>query len=62
MISDDFIKSEMLAEKYLENIKQLKELLKQGELQECLLALGELEYSMQITLALGELYDGYVIN
>ncbi len=62
MITDDFIKSEMLAEKYLKNISELKELLRQGRAQECLSGLDELESSMQVTLALGELYDGSVIN
>ncbi len=62
MLNNEFIKSEMLAEDYIENISAVKRLLTEGKTEECLTILNELESSMQITLAMGELYDLKVIN
>ena len=62
MLTNEFIKSEMLAESYIENISVVKKLLKKGKTEECLAVLDELESSMLITLAIGELHDLQVIN
>ncbi len=62
MITTNFVQSEMLAETYIERICGVKKLLQQGRTDECLVRLAELEYMMQITLAVGELYDIKMIN
>ncbi|MGH1485422.1 MAG: hypothetical protein ACRBCI_04325 [Cellvibrionaceae bacterium] len=62
MLTNEFIKSEMLAESYIDNIAVVKKLLKKGKTTECLAVLEKLESSMMITLAVGELYDLKVTN
>ncbi len=62
MLNNEFIKSEMLAESYIDNISVVKKLLKRGKTEECLAILDELESSMMITLAIGELHDLKVTN
>jgi hypothetical protein len=62
MLSNEFFYSETLADSYVECVSRLKELLRQGKTDECLLALNDLESSMQITLAMDQLHDLKVIN
>lgn len=57
MLNDEFIKSEMLAEEYIESIIQLRKELEQGKIEECLRLLNGLEIAMQTTLAIGDLHD-----
>lgn len=57
VLSDEFIKMEMLAEKYVKDMSELKTLLQQGKMQESLSMVEALESSMQMTLAIGERYD-----
>ena len=62
MLRSDFIHTEMLAGDYIENIAEVKALLTQSKIEECLALLTELEAAMQITLAIGERYDLITIN
>ncbi len=57
MISDDFIKSESLADEFVDKIASAKDLLESGDVKRCLSLLDELESGMQVVLAMGELCD-----
>lgn len=57
MLSNEFIKSEMLAESYVNQISAMRGLLQNGKIEECLKLINQLEESMKVTLAIGELYD-----
>lgn len=62
MFNNDFLQLEMLADMYIDSIDEAKQLLKNGQANECLDALTDLHQQMQITLAIGERYDVKVIN
>ena len=62
MLNDDIYKTEMLADDYIANVMLLKQLLQEGKVEECLVILEQLESSMQITLAMSELYDLSMVN
>lgn len=57
MLTDEFIKSEMLAEEWIAEIQAVSETLRQGNAAACLAMLEKLEESMQVILALGERDD-----
>ncbi|GEM_PF-2752811 len=57
MATDNFIKSEMLAEEFIQNVSIAREQLQKGKTQECLSLLMEVETCMQVALAMGERND-----
>lgn len=57
MLNDDFINSEMLAEKFVDEIRLVRDQLENGNPKLCLDLLFRLEEEMQQILALGDLYS-----
>lgn len=57
MITDKLIKSEMLAEEFVATVSNAIRRLENGDTKECLSILMEVQISMQVVLAIGELYD-----
>lgn len=55
--SDNFIKSEMMAEEHVDSIQMAIQELASGKIDDCLGRLIEVEAKMQTTLAFGELFD-----
>ncbi len=57
-LSNEFIHSEVLAETYVEEVREIRALLEQGNVDKGLLLLEELEQAMPVTLAWNECDDG----
>jgi hypothetical protein len=56
-MNDEFIKSEMMAESYLDDISLIKKLMKDNNFEQCMTEIEKLESKMRVTLAIGEKYD-----
>jgi len=56
------LQTEALAADYVHRISDAKRQLEKGHTRECLALLKELEYAMQLSLAIDESYDLVVLN
>lgn len=56
-ISDAFIKSEMLAEQFIDDVKSASRALKEGQASQCLALLNQLQKEMEQVLEQGSAYD-----